>query len=60
MEQPKTCEPEHDPIPLDLCRHLLASEAEELSDDEGETIRRHANALAHVLIEIAGQRQSEG
>jgi hypothetical protein len=60
MEQPKMSEPEHDPIPLDLCRELLAGEAESLSDDEVELIRQHANALAHVLIEIAVQRQSEG
>jgi hypothetical protein len=60
MEQPKMSEPEHDPIPLDLCRELLAGEAEGLSDDEVELIRQHANALAHVLIEIAIQRQSEG
>jgi hypothetical protein len=60
MKSPKTCEPEHDPIPLDLCRQLLASEAERLSDDEVELIRRHADALARVLIEIAVQQQSEG
>jgi hypothetical protein len=60
MEQPKMSEPKHDPIPLDLCRELLAGEAESLSDDEVELIRQHANALAHVLIEIAVQRQSEG
>ncbi len=60
MEHPNTCEAEPDPIPLDLCRRLLASEAENLSDDEVELVRRHADALAHVLIEIAIQRQSEG
>jgi hypothetical protein len=60
MEDPNTCEAEPDPIPLDLCRQLLANEAESLSDDEVELVRRHADALAHVLIEIAVQRQSEG
>jgi hypothetical protein len=60
MEDPSTCGAEPDPIPLDLCRQLLASEAESLSDDEVELVRRHADALAHVLIEIAVQRQSEG
>lgn len=52
-------EPGHGAIPLDLCRELLASEAEILSDEEVELIRRHADAMAHVLIEIATQRQSE-
>ena len=60
MEQPKMSEPEHDPIPLDFCRELLAGEAESLSDEEVELIRRHADAMAHLLIEIAVQGQSEG
>jgi hypothetical protein len=47
-------------IPLDLCRELLAGEAESLSDEEVELIRRHADAMAHLLIEIAVQGQSEG
>ena len=44
----------------DLCRELLAGEAESLSDEEVELIRRHADAMAHLLIEIAVQGQSEG
>lgn len=60
MEDPNTCESEHEPIPLDLCRQLLANEAEGLSDDEVELVRRHADALAHVLIEMAVERQSQG
>ena len=60
MEQPKICEAEHDPIPLDTCRQLLATEAEGLSDEEVDLIRRHADALAHVLIEIAAEGHSRG
>jgi len=60
MEKPKMSEPEHDPIPLDLCRELLAGEAESLSDEEVELIRQHADAMAHLLIEIAVQGQSDG
>ena len=42
-----------------LCRELLADEAHGLSDEEVELIRQHADALAHVLIEIAeGQTQA--
>ena len=59
MEEPPLSEPEKDQIPLDLCRQLLADEAHELSDEEVELIRRHADALAHVLFEIAeGQTQA--
>ena len=53
-------EPEHDPIPLDLCRELLAGEAESLSDEEVQLIRQHAETMAHLLIEIAVQGQSAG
>ena len=48
---------EHQPfpeaIPLARCRELLGEEAEELSDDEVEEIRHHAQALAHLVVEIA-------
>ena len=60
MGDSNTSDAGSEPIPIDLCRQLLASEPEGLSDDEVELIRRHANDLAHVLIEIAGQRQLEG
>ena len=39
-------------IPIARCRELLGDEAEELSDDEVDAIRRHAQAMAHILIEI--------
>jgi hypothetical protein len=48
---------EHQPvpeaIPIARCRQLLGEEAEGLSDDEIEKLRRHAQALAHLVIEIA-------
>ncbi len=48
-------EHEHVPeaIPIARCRELLGDEAEDLSDDEVDEIRRHAQAMAHLLIEIA-------
>jgi len=52
MEEPSISETEQGQIPLDLCRQLLADEAHGLSDDEVELIRRHADALARVLLEI--------
>ena len=45
-----------DAIPIARCRELLADEAEELSDDEVKEIRRHADAMAHTLIEISLQQ----
>jgi hypothetical protein len=59
MEEPRTSEAEQCQIPLALCRQLLADEAHGLSDEEIELIRQHADALAHVLVEIAeGQTQA--
>lgn len=46
----RACPPE--PIPLGRCRELLGDEAEALSDDDVEAMRCHAQALAHVLVEI--------
>ena len=34
------------------CRALLGDEAEGLSDDEIDQIRRHADAVAHVIVEM--------
>jgi hypothetical protein len=43
-------------IPISRCRELLGEEAEELSDDEIEELRRHAQAMAHLVVEIATYR----
>ncbi len=34
------------------CRELLGEEAEGLTDDEVDRIRRHADAVAHVIVEM--------
>jgi hypothetical protein len=34
------------------CRELLGDEAEGLSDEEIDHIRRHADAVAHMLVEM--------
>jgi hypothetical protein len=34
------------------CLELLGDEADGLSDDEIDQIRRHADAVAHVIVEI--------
>lgn len=37
-------------VPLAKCRELLGNEAEGLSDEELDRVRRHAAAMAHVLV----------
>ena len=39
-------------ISIARCRELLGDEAEGLSDQEVDLMRRHADAMAHVLVEI--------
>ena len=41
-----------DSISIMRCRELLGDEAEALSDQEVDLMRRHADAMAHVLVEI--------
>lgn len=46
-----------DPILLARCRDLLRDEAAGLSDEEVDLIRRHADAMAHVLVEVFLENQ---
>jgi hypothetical protein len=41
------------------CREVLGREAEGLTDAEVDQIRQHADAMAHVLVEVfLGQSRS--
>jgi hypothetical protein len=41
-----------DRISIARCREILGSEADELSDADVEQICRHADLMAHVVIEM--------
>jgi len=41
-----------DQISIARCRELLGDDAAGLSDEEVDRIREHAEAMAHVLIEV--------
>ena len=41
-----------EPISVKRCRELLGEEANDLSDHEIEQLRQHANALAHVIVDL--------
>lgn len=41
-----------EPISMDRCRELLGDDALDLSDEDVLAIRRHADTMAHVLVEI--------
>ena len=46
---------EPEPISLARCRELLGDDADMMSDDEILAVARHAESLAHVVIELALQ-----
>ena len=41
-----------EPISIARCRELLGEEAESMTDQEVELIRRHAETMACILIEM--------
>ena len=41
-----------DAITVARCRELLGDEADGLSDDDVDRIRRHAEAMARVIVEM--------
>ena len=52
MEHARSVDAALDSISITHCRELLGDEAEGLSDEEVDLMRRHASAMAHVLVEI--------
>ena len=52
MEHPRFVDVDSDCISITRCRELLGDEADGLSDQEVDLIPRHADAMAHVLVEI--------
>ena len=44
-----------EPISIARCRELLGDDADTLSDDEVLVVARHAESLAHVVIDLALQ-----
>ena len=41
-----------EPMSLARCRDILGPEADGLSDIEVDEIRRHAEAMAHVIVDL--------
>ena len=55
MDVPDRVEQEPEPISVARCRELLGNEADTLSDEEVLIVARHAESLAHVVIDLALQ-----
>ena len=41
-----------EPISITRCREVLGSEADGLTDTEVDQIRQHADAMAHMLVDV--------
>lgn len=55
MDVHDRAEQEPELISVGRCRELLGEEADTMSDDEVLIVARHAESLAHVVIELAFQ-----
>ena len=55
MDVPDRAEQEPEPISVARCRELLGDDADTMSDEEVLAVARHAESLAHVVIELALQ-----
>ena len=55
MDVPECAEVIPEPISIGRCRELLGDEADALTDDEVIAVVRHADVMAHILIDMAVQ-----
>jgi hypothetical protein len=55
MDVPDRAEQEPERISIARCRELLGDEADTLSDQEVLVVARHAESLAHAVIDLALQ-----
>ena len=52
MEYVERADPRPEPISIARCRELLGDEAESMTDQDIEDIRRHAETMAGIVIEM--------
>ena len=55
MDVPDRAEQELETLTIARCRELLGDDANTLTDDEVLAVARHAEALAHIVIDLALQ-----
>ena len=52
MEYVKHADPRPEPISIARCRELLGEDAESMTDQDVEHIRRHAETMAGIVVEM--------
>jgi hypothetical protein len=56
MEYVEQTEPRPEPISIARCRELLGDDAESMTDQDVEDIRRHAETMAYIVVEMYQER----
>ena len=59
MEYVEHADPRPEPISIARCRELLGEDAESMTDQDIEDIRRHAETMACIVVEMY-QEQCRG
>ena len=52
MEYVEHADPRPEPISIARCRELLGEDAESMTDQDIEDIRRHAETMAGIVVEM--------
>ena len=52
MENGNRADDALDPQVIERCRGLLADDADDLADEDVDRVRRHADVLARVIIDV--------
>jgi hypothetical protein len=52
MEYVEHADPAPEPISIARCRELLGEDAESMTDQDIEDIRRHAETMAGIVVEM--------
>jgi hypothetical protein len=52
MEYVEHADPRPEPISITRCRELLGEDAESMTDQDIEDIRRHAETMAFIVVEM--------
>jgi hypothetical protein len=52
MEYVEHADPRPEPIPIARCRELLGEDAESMTDQDIEDIRRHAETMVCIVVQM--------
>jgi hypothetical protein len=52
MEYVEQAEPRPEPISIARCRELLGEDADSMTDQDVDDIRRHAETMASIVVEM--------